>query len=108
MVGDSFTASLTNSIPWTDIAQDLLNADTAFLASSGIKSFSVMNLGAVGASIPFMANPLAVVAKRLDVDRLIVNLITDALTRQDDGRQLDEKVLDLRPEWDKVSGPRGA
>jgi len=105
VVGDSFTASLTNSIPWTDVVQVTLNADTAFLASAGIKSFSVMNLGAVGATTPFMANPLAVVAKRLDVDMLIVNLITDALTRQDDGRQLDEKILDLRPEWDKVSGP---
>ncbi len=105
VVGDSFTASLMNSTPWTDVVQETLNADTAFLASTGIKSFSVMNLGAVGASIPFMANPLAVVAKRLDVDMLIVNVITDALTRQDDGPRLSENITDLRPEWDKVSRP---
>jgi tetratricopeptide (TPR) repeat protein len=105
VVGDSFTASLTNSLPWSDVVGEVLNRDKAFLNAAGVGSVSVMNLGAVGATLPFMANPLAVIAKRLDVDMLIVNIITETLAREDNVRLLAEQITDLDPEWGKTSGP---
>jgi hypothetical protein len=45
IMGDSFTACLQNETPWPILLEDLLNGDTALLASLGRSRIKVINFG---------------------------------------------------------------
>jgi hypothetical protein len=82
IVGDSMTASINNERPWPDVLQRHLNADRHLLNVLDAERISVLNLGVVGASVQFMANPLAVVARRFSADLVVMNFIGDDLARR--------------------------
>jgi hypothetical protein len=48
----------------------------------GAKRISVLNLGVAGASMQFMVNPLALIARRFSADLVIVNFIAADLNRR--------------------------
>ena len=82
IVGDSMTASANNNLPWPDVVQRHLNADSELLARLGVDHISVINLGVNGASMQYMANPLALVARRFSADMIVVNFIVEDLRRR--------------------------
>jgi hypothetical protein len=82
VIGDSLTACITNSLPWTDVVYDTLNRDQRLLEFLGVERVSVINLGTAGAGFQYMAIPLCLVAKRLAADFLVVNFITEDLERR--------------------------
>ena len=48
IVGDSLTASVNNEIPWPDVLQRKLNADTELLTALEIERVTVFNFGIAG------------------------------------------------------------
>jgi|GEM_PF-6187038 len=78
VVGDSYTACLTNDFPWTDTLEDSLNSDAVFLGAlstseasgKSFKKVEVFNLGQAGAGFPNFEMIL-----NADVARLEPNLV---------------------------------
>lgn len=85
VIGDSLTGNMTSNLPWTDVLQRRLNADPDLVKALGVQRIAVLNLGVAGASMEFMANPLAVIARRFSPDMLVVNYITEDLPRRHNG-----------------------
>jgi hypothetical protein len=82
IIGDSMTASVNNERAWPDTLQTNLNADRGLLKALGVEHISVLNLGVAGASMQFMAYPLALIARRFSADLVVVNFILDDLRRR--------------------------
>jgi tetratricopeptide (TPR) repeat protein len=82
IVGDSLTASVNNNYPWPDVVQRKFDEDRDLLAMLGLSRISVLNLGVAGASMQFMANPLALIARRFSSDMIVVNFIIEDLQRR--------------------------
>ncbi len=82
VLGDSVTASMTNDIPWVDILDDLLNADTNLKATLGVSKFSVMNYGREGTGVVQFADVFVNEAKNVSPDLVLVNFISDDIIRK--------------------------
>jgi hypothetical protein len=81
-IGDSMTASINNAVPWPDVVQRNLDADAELKRALGVERITVLNLGIAGASMQYMVNPLAGIARRFSADFVIVNFIADDLRRR--------------------------
>lgn len=82
VLGDSMTASINNSLPWPDVLQRRLEADVDLKRALAVERITVLNLGVAGASMQFMANPEAPIARRFAANLILVNLIADDLRRR--------------------------
>lgn len=82
VVGDSLTANINSSVPWTDVLQRHLRADRHLISALGVETISVLNLGVGGASMSFMATPLSVIARQFSSDMLVVNFPIEDIARR--------------------------
>jgi tetratricopeptide (TPR) repeat protein len=81
LLGDSMTGTATNTRIWADTLEDLLNDDRAILAAVGKKRITVLNFGLANAGFEFMYYPEAHIAFRFSPDLVIVNYITEDISR---------------------------
>jgi tetratricopeptide (TPR) repeat protein len=79
VLGGSTTAAATNEFAWTDAVQDRLNSDRELLTALGVKKFSVLNIGFVGAGMSTFAVPGAMIARRFSPDLTVINFSIDTL-----------------------------
>ena len=82
ILGDSYTASLHNNIPWPSILEEILNKDDSLKNHLGISTFKVLNLGMDGTGIVQWAKVATNEASRFHPDFVIVNFITDDIFRK--------------------------
>jgi tetratricopeptide (TPR) repeat protein len=103
LLGDSMTGTATNSRIWADTLEDLLNADGAVLAAVGKKRITVLNFGLSSAGFEFFYYPEAHVAYRFSPDLVIVNFITEDISR------LTIRAQDVPgdPRTERVTAPQG-
>src|SRR5437588_5570295 len=105
VIGDSMTASQNNEIPWPDVVQRRLNADTELLKMLAIEKMTVLNLGVAGASMQYMAFPLAFVARRFSPDMTVVNFIYEDLARRHEDASEKRRAEPVRPPRDDAPPP---
>jgi tetratricopeptide (TPR) repeat protein len=79
VVGDSFAASITNSVAWPDVLQDSLNEDRELLENLKVSRITVNNISLSGVNFQGMINPLTTVARRFSPDLLMLNVSTEGL-----------------------------
>jgi len=82
ILGDSFTASITNEIPWPAILEQVLNADSSLKRSLGVSALKVINFAMDGTGIVQFAAIYQSEVQRFDPDLVIVNFITDDIGRK--------------------------
>lgn len=82
VVGDSFTASIHNDTPWPSLLEQQLNADENLKTRLGVSSFKVINFGMDGTGIVQWPSVVSNEVLRFNPDLLIVNFITDDITRR--------------------------
>lgn len=81
VLGDSMTANFQSDRTWTDIAGEMLNADTELKARLGVPEFAVMNFGINGAGFETMAQVHWDHARKFEPQLTVVNFITPDLLR---------------------------
>lgn len=82
IIGDSFTASIQNDNPWPSLLEQLLNADQDLKTRLGVSSLKVINFGMDGTGIVQWPSVVSNEVLRFNPDLLIVNFITDDITRR--------------------------
>jgi hypothetical protein len=82
VIGDSFTAGVTNSVRWTDVLERELRADDGWRARTGRSSIRVLNLGRDGTSPIQFGSVFDHEAARFEPDVVVVNLLADGMTRK--------------------------
>lgn len=82
ILGDSFTASIHNDTPWPSLLEQRLNADDDLKTKLGVSSFKVINFGMDGTGIVQWTSVVSNEVLRFNPDLLIVNFITDDITRR--------------------------
>lgn len=81
-LGDSFTSCPHSDISWPTALQDLLNKDQALKRAVGRSVFKVVNLAQDGTGLVQFARVDAFEGVRYAPDLVIVNFITDDITRK--------------------------
>lgn len=81
VIGDSFTAGVTNSVRWTSILEERLNQNSAW-QEKWKKQTRVLNLGLEGIGVVQFQDVFEQEAVRFEPDIVIVNLIADDLRRR--------------------------
>jgi hypothetical protein len=82
ILGDSFTACTTNTLPWSDLLESNLNQDQDLKRSLGVQSFRVINCGMDGTGIVQWPRVYDADASRFKPDLVVVNFITGDISRQ--------------------------
>jgi hypothetical protein len=82
IIGDSFTASIHNDTPWPSLLEQRLNEDQNLKTKLGVSSFKVINFGMDGTGIVQWPSVVSYEVLRYNPDLLIVNFITDDITRR--------------------------
>jgi tetratricopeptide (TPR) repeat protein len=89
VVGGSTTAAADNELAWTDVLQDRLNADRQLLGVLGVKNFSVLNIGFLGAGMSTIAGLGATIAGRFSPDLTVVNFSIENVFQNEGMRKLE-------------------
>ncbi len=82
ILGDSFTASVTNDIPWPSILEERLNDDDHLKDFLGASEIKVINFGMAGTGITQWVNVYDYEVSRFNPDFVIVNFITRDILRK--------------------------
>ncbi len=82
LIGDSFTACITNDFPWADVLDDELNRDEQFKSRVHADAIRVLNIGTPGAGFHFFASNYVRFAERFAPDLVIVNYIEEDFPRE--------------------------
>ena len=82
VIGDSFTANVTSTLRWTDVAEDALNASSDWTRSVGGRTTRVINFGLDGIGTGQFGAVVERLALPFDLDLLIVNMLKDDLIRR--------------------------
>jgi hypothetical protein len=82
ILGDSYTASIHNNVPWPSILEDILKKDDGLKQRLGKTSFKVINFGMDGTGIVQWDKVAAIEVARYHPDLVIVNFITDDIFRK--------------------------
>lgn len=82
VLGDSFTASIFNDVPWPTLLEDRLNRDQAMRTRLRTERFEVLNFGMVSTGVEQFADVFLREAKSFAPDLVIINLIDDDLQRR--------------------------
>ena len=82
VIGASFTANNINTIRWTDVVEDALNASTAWRASVGGRRTRVINFGLDGIGFSQYGAVAERIALPFDLDLLFVNVTTNDFVRR--------------------------
>jgi hypothetical protein len=82
VIGDSFTANVTSTLRWTDVAEDALNASPEWRAATGAQHTQVINFGLDGIGAVQFGAVARHVALPFGLDMLLVNMIKDDLIRR--------------------------
>src|SRR6266545_1678456 len=82
VIGDSFTANVTSTLRWTDVAEDALNASGAWKEITGGRTTRVINFGLDGIGVVQFGAVAETLARPFDLDLLIVNMLKDDLIRK--------------------------
>jgi GDSL-like Lipase/Acylhydrolase len=90
LIGDSFTACITNDFPWGDALEDELNRDEGFKKKVNADVVRVMNFGTPGAGFHFFARNYVRYAQRFSPDLVVVNYIEDDFPREGDMNLVDD------------------
>jgi len=90
LVGDSFTACITNDFPWGDALEDELNRDEAFKKKVNADMIRVMNFGTPGAGFHLFARSYVRYAEQFAPDMVVVNYIEDDFPREGDSNLVDD------------------
>jgi hypothetical protein len=81
IVGDSFTAAITNNVRWSDLLEDRLNESAAWRASVGNRSTRVINFAVDGHGFVQFAAMLHYV-QAFEPDLVMITFITDDIFRK--------------------------
>jgi hypothetical protein len=82
VVGDSFTANIHNTVRWTDLLEDQLNASQAWAQRTGGKTTRVINFGVDGMGLVQFAAMVRHHVPQFEPDMVIVNYIADDALRR--------------------------
>ena len=82
VVGDSFTANITNNVRWTEVLQGALNGSTDWRSRVGGKFTRVINFGVDGMGMVQFAAMVRHHALAFEPDFVIVNMISDSILRR--------------------------
>jgi hypothetical protein len=82
VIGDSFTANITNNVRWTELVEERLNASPQWRASVGGQFTRVINFGVDGMGMVQFAAMARHHAAHFEPDLVIVNFIADDLLRR--------------------------
>ena len=82
LVGDSFTANVTNTIRWGDVLEDRLNVSDPWSAIVGGRHVRVINFGLDGIGVVQFDDVAAEMVVPFEVDLLLVNLIRQDVARR--------------------------
>jgi hypothetical protein len=112
LVGDSFTANVTNTIRWGDVLEDRLNASPAAAAMTGGRRVRVINFGLDGIGVVQFDDVAVKMAVPFGIDLLVVNILREdvgrrpyfrgALTPRSEeelAAQVDAQLLSKLPFW---------
>lgn len=82
VIGDSFTANVTNTVRWPDMLQVQLNRDPIWKSFVHNKFTRVINLGRDGIGIVQFPDVLQIDGLKFSPDLVIINFITDDIPRR--------------------------
>jgi hypothetical protein len=82
VVGDSFTANITNNVRWTELLEHELNASPDWKASVNSRATRVINFAVDGMGLIQMAAMARHHVPAFEPDLLIVNFVTDDILRR--------------------------
>jgi hypothetical protein len=82
VVGDSFTASIYNTVRWTELLEDRLNASQQWRHLTGGKTTRVLNFGVDGMGLVQFAAKVRHHVPQFAPDMVIVNYVSDDLWRR--------------------------
>lgn len=82
VIGDSFTTSFAQGIPWPIVLEDRLNADSELKERMGVRMFKVVNAGRDATGIRQWPNVYQYDLRRYAPDLVIVSFITDDIARE--------------------------
>jgi hypothetical protein len=82
ILGDSFTASIHNDIPWTHLLEENLNADADLKKSLRVAHFKVINFGMDGTGIAQWEQVAINAVAPYTPDLVIINFITEDIRRK--------------------------
>jgi hypothetical protein len=95
VIGDSFTANITNNIRWTELLESELKASSAWRAFTAGKRTRVLNFGVDGMGMVQFAAMLHHHALGFAPDLVIVNFIVDDMWRKLTYRRAPDSVADM-------------
>jgi hypothetical protein len=82
VIGDSFTANITNNVRWTEVVEDELNASSQWRAAVGGRFTRVINFGVDGMGRIQFAAMVRHHAAQFEPDLVIVNFVADDILRR--------------------------
>ncbi len=82
LVGDSFTANVTNTVRWGDVLEDILNASPKWRAHVQGHHTRVINFGLDGIGVVQFGEVVERIVQPFGVDLLLVNTIRGDVMRQ--------------------------
>jgi len=83
IVGSSFAACVTNSLPWPDVVESYLNKDKLLLKKLGVEHISVLNISKAGTGIEGLIYHLLPVALQFSPDLVMMNLVAGFIPTRD-------------------------
>jgi hypothetical protein len=82
ILGDSYTASVTNDLPWPSVLEKILNQDEALKTRLGVSNIRVINFGMTATGIAQWPAVFEHEVSRFQPDVVIVNFITHDILRR--------------------------
>jgi hypothetical protein len=82
VIGDSFTANITNNVRWTELLESHVNSSSEWRAKIGGKFTRVINFGVDGTGIVQFSAMIRHHAVNFDPDLIVVNFISDDIFRR--------------------------
>ena len=82
VIGNSFTANITNNVRWTEVLEELLNASPQWRQQVGDRFTRVINFGVDGTGMIQFAAMVRHHAMTFDPNLIIVNFISDSILRR--------------------------
>lgn len=82
LIGDSFTANVTNTVRWGDVLEDVLNASPEWRDRIGGRNTRVINFGLDGIGVVQFGEVAERIAQPFGIDLLLVNVIRGDVMRR--------------------------
>jgi hypothetical protein len=82
LIGDSFTANVTNTVRWGDVLEDALNASSEWRDRIGGRNTRVVNFGLDGIGVVQFGEVADRIAQPFGIDLLLVNVIRGDVMRR--------------------------